>query len=432
MLKNIKLYKIALIGIKIYLASSAGMVFANQQDVYKQLNLFGEVYERVRSEYVEEIKDKDLIEAAINGMLQSLDPHSSYLNADNFEEMKVQTKGEFGGLGIEVTMENGLVKVVSPIDETPAAKAGILSGDFISHIDDEAVMGLTLSEAVDKMRGAVNTPIIITVIREGKEPFNVEIIRDIIKITSVKTKVYDDIGYLRITSFTQKTYKNLVKEFSVLEKEMNSNIKGLVLDLRNNPGGLLDQAISVSDAFLNRGEIVSTRGRESNAEQRFNASKGDITKGIPIVVLINGGSASASEIVAGALQDHKRGILMGTASFGKGSVQTIIPVSSRGAIRLTTARYFTPSGRSIQAKGIDPDIYVPQSKVEVIENNNSRKESNLRGHLDEKSSESDTNVINNNSEIDEKDTKSLNDYQLNRAIDLLKSISVYDNLKKAS
>ena len=432
MLKNIKLYKIALIGIKIYLASSAGMVFANQQDVYKQLNLFGEVYERVRSEYVEEIKDKDLIEAAINGMLQSLDPHSSYLNADNFEEMKVQTKGEFGGLGIEVTMENGLVKVVSPIDETPAAKAGILSGDFISHIDDEAVMGLTLSEAVDKMRGAINTPIIITVIREGKEPFNVKIVRDIIKITSVKTKVYDDIGYLRITSFTQKTYKNLVKEFSVLEKEMNSNIKGLVLDLRNNPGGLLDQAVSVSDAFLNRGEIVSTRGRESNAEQRFNASKGDITKGIPIVVLINGGSASASEIVAGALQDHKRGILMGTASFGKGSVQTIIPVSSRGAIRLTTARYFTPSGRSIQAKGIDPDIYVPQSKVEVIENNNSRKESNLRGHLDEKSSESDTNVINNNSEIDEKDTKSLNDYQLNRAIDLLKSISVYDNLKKAS
>ena len=432
MLKNIKLFKIVLVIIKIYLFSSIGIVFANQQDVYKQLNLFGEVYERVRSEYVEEIKDKDLIEAAINGMLQSLDPHSSYLNADNFEEMKVQTKGEFGGLGIEVTMENGLVKVVSPIDETPAAKAGILSGDFISHIDDEAVMGLTLSEAVDKMRGKINTPIIITVIREGKEPFNVKIVRDIIKITSVKTKVYDDIGYLRITSFTQKTYKNLVKEFSVLEKEMNSNIKGLVLDLRNNPGGLLDQAVSVSDAFLNRGEIVSTRGRESNAEQRFNASKGDITKGIPIVVLINGGSASASEIVAGALQDHKRGILMGTASFGKGSVQTIIPVSSRGAIRLTTARYFTPSGRSIQAKGIDPDIYVPQSKVEVIENNNSRKESNLRGHLDEKSSESDTNVINNNSEIDEKDTKSLNDYQLNRAIDLLKSISVYDNLKKAS
>ncbi len=432
MLKNIKLFKIVLVIIKIYLFSSIGIVFANQQDVYKQLNLFGEVYERVRSEYVEEIKDKDLIEAAINGMLQSLDPHSSYLNADNFEEMKVQTKGEFGGLGIEVTMENGLVKVVSPIDETPAAKAGILSGDFISHIDDEAVMGLTLSEAVDKMRGKINTPIIITVIREGKEPFNVKIVRDIIKITSVKTEVYDDIGYLRITSFTQKTHKNLLKEFSVLEKEMNSNMKGLVLDLRNNPGGLLDQAISVSDAFLNRGEIVSTRGRESNAEQRFNASKGDITKGIPIVVLINGGSASASEIVAGALQDHKRGILMGTETFGKGSVQTIIPVSSRGAIRLTTARYYTPSGRSIQAKGIDPDIYVPQSKVEVIENNNSRKESNLRGHLDEKNSENSKNEINNKSEIDDTATKSVNDYQLNRAIDLLKSINVYDSLQKAS
>ena len=279
----------------------------------------------------------------------------------------------------------------------------------------------TIARQTGRFNGALHFIIISIAFVLGKQ-----------KVFPVKTKVYDDIGYLRITSFTQKTYKNLVKEFSVLEKEMNSNIKGLVLDLRNNPGGLLDQAVSVSDAFLNRGEIVSTRGRESNAEQRFNASKGDITKGIPIVVLINGGSASASEIVAGALQDHKRGILMGTASFGKGSVQTIIPVSSRGAIRLTTARYFTPSGRSIQAKGIDPDIYVPQSKVEVIENNNSRKESNLRGHLDEKSSESDTNVINNNSEIDEKDTKSLNDYQLNRAIDLLKSISVYDNLKKAS
>ena len=255
-----------------------GSLFANQQDVYKQLNLFGEVYERVRSEYVEQIKDKDLIEAAINGMLQSLDPHSSYLNSESFEEMKVQTKGEFGGLGIEVTMENGLVKVVSPIDETPAAKAGIQSGDYISHIDEEAVMGLTLSEAVDKMRGPVNTPINVRIIREGEEPFDVKIVRDIIKITSVKSKVHSDVGYLRITSFTQKTYKNLIKEFSKLEKKMNGNIKGLVLDLRNNPGGLLDQAISVSDAFLERGEIVSTRGRETNAEQRFNASKGILLK----------------------------------------------------------------------------------------------------------------------------------------------------------
>ena len=433
MFKNKKIFIKILLVLKFNLISLGNQVFANQQDVYKQLNLFGEVYERVRSEYVEQIKDKDLIEAAINGMLQSLDPHSSYLNAESFEEMKVQTKGEFGGLGIEVTMENGLVKVVSPIDETPAAKAGILSGDFISHINEEAVMGLSLSEAVDKMRGAVNTPIIITVIREGKEPFDVKIIRDIIKITSVKTKSYDDIGYLRITSFTQKTYKNLLKEFSMLEKEMSGNMKGLVLDLRNNPGGLLDQAISVSDAFLNRGEIVSTRGRETNAEQRFNASKGDITKGIPIVILINSGSASASEIVAGALQDHKRGILMGTSTFGKGSVQTIIPVSSRGAIRLTTARYFTPSGKSIQAKGIDPDIFVPQSKLEVIENNNSRKEANLRGHLDEKKESADTNEVNGEkNETQEADPTSKNDYQLNRAIDLLKSISVYDSLKKAS
>ncbi|RPH07071.1 MAG: S41 family peptidase [Alphaproteobacteria bacterium TMED93] len=433
MFKNKKLFIKILLVLKFNLISLSSLLFANQQDVYKQLNLFGEVYERVRSEYVEQIKDKDLIEAAINGMLQSLDPHSSYLNAESFEEMKVQTKGEFGGLGIEVTMENGLVKVVSPIDETPAAKAGILSGDYISHIDEEAVMGLSLSEAVDKMRGAVNTPIIITVIREGKEPFDVKIVRDIIKITSVKTKAYNDIGYLRITSFTQKTYKNLVKQFSILEKEMSGNMKGLVLDLRNNPGGLLDQAISVSDAFLNRGEIVSTRGRETNAEQRFNAVKGDITKGVPIVILINGGSASASEIVAGALQDHKRGILMGTSTFGKGSVQTIIPVSSKGAIRLTTARYFTPSGKSIQAKGIDPDIYVPQSKLEVIENNNSRKEANLRGHLDEEKSDANTNKSNSNKNEEQKtEVKLKEDYQLNRAIDLLKSLSVYDNLKKAS
>ena len=426
------LLKIVINLILIYIISIP-KVYSENNDVYKQLNLFGEVYERVRSEYVEKVSDKELIEAAINGMLQSLDPHSSYLNAESFTEMKIQTKGEFGGLGIEVTMENGLVKVVSPIDETPAAKAGILSGDFISHIDEEAVMGLSLSEAVDKMRGAVNTPIIITVIREGSEPFDVKIVRDIIKITSVKTKVYNDIGYLRITSFTQKTYKNLLKQFSILEKEMSGNMKGLVLDLRNNPGGLLDQAISVSDAFLNRGEIVSTRGRETNAEQRFNAVKGDITKGVPIVILINGGSASASEIVAGALQDHKRGILMGTSTFGKGSVQTIIPVSSKGAIRLTTARYFTPSGKSIQAKGIDPDIYVPQSKLEVIENNNSRKEANLRGHLDEEKSDANTNKSNSKKNEEQKTEGKLEeDYQLNRAIDLLKSISVYDNLKKAS
>ena len=291
-------------------------------------------------------------------------------------------------------------------------------------------MGLTLSEAVDKMRGPVNTPINVRIIREGEEPFDVKIVRDIIKITSVKSKVHSDVGYLRITSFTQKTYKNLIKEFSKLEKKMNGNIKGLVLDLRNNPGGLLDQAISVSDAFLERGEIVSTRGRETNAEQRFNASKGDITKGLPIIVLINGGSASASEIVAGALQDHKRGILLGTSTFGKGSVQTIIPVSSKGAIRLTTARYYTPSGKSIQATGIEPDIYVPQSKLEVIEKTNGRKESSLRGHLDKEDTDANTNKDEDSSK---NSTNNLNeDYQLNRALDLIKSISVYENLQKAS
>ncbi len=404
-------------------------VFANENDVYKQLNLFGEVYERVRSEYVEKITDKDLIEAAINGMLQSLDPHSSYLNEDSFNEMKVQTKGEFGGLGIEVTMENGLVKVVSPIDETPAAKAGIQSGDYISHIDEDPVMGLSLSEAVDKMRGPVNTKLKITVIREGEDTFDLSLTRAVIKVTSIKSKVENDVGYLRITSFTQKTYKNLIKEYKKLQKDMDGNIKGLVLDLRNNPGGLLDQAVSVSDAFLDRGEIVSTRGRDNLGEQRFNATQGDITNGLPIVVLINGGSASASEIVAGALQDHKRGILMGTQTFGKGSVQTIIPVTSKGAIRLTTARYFTPSGTSIQAKGINPDIYVPQSKIEILEKSNSRKEADLRGALDKEVKEETSN--DNKASSSNKNVKP-DDYQLNRAIDLIRSINVYENIKKAA
>ena len=340
----------------------------SNKNLYEKLDSFGDVFDLIQKNYVEEVEDEKVIEFAINGMLQALDPHSGYMNTEQYIEMQEETEGEFGGLGIEVTMENGLVKVVSPIDETPAAKAGILSGDFISHIDDEAVMGLSLSEAVDKMRGAINTPIIITIIREGKEPFNIKIIRDIIKITSVKTKIYDDIGYLRITSFTQKTHKNLVKEFSVLEKEMNSNIKGLVLDLRNNPGGLLDQAVSVSDAFLNRGEIVSTRGRESNAEQRFNASKGDITKGIPIVVLINGGSASASEIVAGALQDQKRAILLGETTYGKGSVQSIIPLKNRGAVRLTISKYYLPSGKSISEIGVTPDIKIEEQDEDFLIN----------------------------------------------------------------
>ena len=425
MLNLINISKIVTTLTLIYLAITPKL-FSDDSDVYKQLNLFGEVYERVRSEYVEKVSDKDLIEAAINGMLQSLDPHSSYLNADSFTEMKIQTKGEFGGLGIEVTMENGLVKVVSPIDDTPAAKAGLQSGDYISHIDDEAVMGLTLSEAVDKMRGPINTELKITVIREGQEAFDLNLKRAIIKVTSIKAKKEEDVAYIRITSFTQKTFKNLVKEYNKLSLEMKDNLKGLVLDLRNNPGGLLDQAVSVSDAFLERGEIVSTRGRDNKGEQRYNASKGDITNGLPIVVLINGGSASASEIVAGALQDHKRGILMGTQTFGKGSVQTIIPVTSKGAVRLTTARYFTPSGNSIQAKGISPDIYVPQSKLEILENNNSRREADLRGALDSE------NKQENNKNGNNDEDNSVNDYQLNRAIELIRSINVYENIKKAS
>ena len=425
--RKLLIFKLIIILIKLNIIFSLN---ANENDVYKQLNLFGEVYERVRSEYVEKVTDKELIEAAINGMLQSLDPHSSYLNAESFDEMKVQTKGEFGGLGIEVTMENGLVKVVSPIDETPAAKAGIKSGDYISHIDEEPVMGLSLSEAVEKMRGLVNTKIKVTIIREGQEKFDVTITRAIIKITSIKTKSEKDVGYLRITSFTQKTYKNLVKEFNKLNKDMNGNMKGLVLDLRNNPGGLLNQAVSVSDAFLERGEIVSTRGRDNKGEQRFNATKGDITNGLPIVILINGGSASASEIVAGALQDHKRGILMGTKSFGKGSVQTIIPVTSKGAVRLTTARYYTPSGTSIQAKGIDPDIYVPQSKIEVLEKRTPRKESDLRGHLEEEGINKKESKDSVKSKEDENINSKIEDYQLNRAIELIRSINVYESIKK--
>jgi carboxyl-terminal processing protease len=428
-IKKLVILKLVLILIKFNIIVSLN---ANENDVYKQLNLFGEVYERVRGEYVEKVTDKELIEAAINGMLQSLDPHSSYLTAESFDEMKVQTKGEFGGLGIEVTMENGLVKVVSPIDDTPAAKAGIKAGDYISHIDEEPVMGLSLSEAVEKMRGLVNTKIKVSVIREGEENFDVSITRAIIKVTSIKTKSEKDVGYLRITSFTQKTYKNLVKEFNKLNKNMNGKMKGLVLDLRNNPGGLLNQAVSVSDAFLERGEIVSTRGRNNKGEQRFNATKGDITNGLPIVVLINGGSASASEIVAGALQDHKRGILMGTKSFGKGSVQTIIPVTSKGAIRLTTARYYTPSGISIQAKGIDPDIYVPQSKVENLESKKTRKEADLRGHLEEEVINDKVSKEIGNDKLNENITPEISDYQLNRAIELIRSISVYEAIKKAA
>ena len=354
----------------------------SNSDTYRQLNLFAEVFERVRSDYVEEVSDQTLVEAAINGMLSSLDPHSSYLNAKNYKDMQVQTRGEFGGLGIEVTMENGLVKVVSPIDDTPAAKAGIKPNDFITHLDGEPVAGLSLPEAVEKMRGPVNSDIKLTIRREGKDPFDVTLTRAVVKIQSVKSHLEgENIGYIRITSFNEQTDTGLQNAVKNLKQQAGNKLVGYVLDLRNNPGGLLDQAIAVSDAFLERGEIVSTRGRRSEDAQRFNARPGDITNGLPIVVLINGGSASASEIVAGALQDHHRAVLLGTKSFGKGSVQTIIPLPGHGAMRLTTARYYTPSGRSIQAKGIEPDILVEPAKIEKVAQGTIRHEADLRGAL---------------------------------------------------
>jgi carboxyl-terminal processing protease len=354
---------------------------ANTSETYRYLNLFGDVFERVRADYVEEVSDKQLIEAAINGMLTSLDPHSSYLDKESFGDMQVQTRGEFGGLGIEVTMEQGVVKVVSPMDETPAAKAGLQPGDYITHLNDEPVMGLSLSEAVEKMRGPIGSDIKITV-RRGleSEPFDVKLTRDRIEIKAVRSRVQDNIGYIRITSFTEKTQPGLEAAITQIKTELGDKLIGYVLDLRNNPGGLLDQAVSVSDAFLNQGEIVSTRGRHDDDAQRWNAKAGDIANAKPIVVLINGGSASASEIVAGALQDHRRAIVLGTQSFGKGSVQTVVRLPGEGAMRLTTARYYTPSGRSIQKLGITPDIEVKPARIEELAGI-ARREADLKGAL---------------------------------------------------
>lgn len=356
-------------------------------ELYKQLDLFGDVFERVRSDYVEKPDDTMLIENAINGMLSALDPHSSYLSPKNFKDMQVQTRGEFGGLGIEVTMENGVIKVVSPIDDTPASRAGILANDLITHLDDEQINGLTLEQAVEKMRGPVNTPINLTIIRKGREePFDVKVTRDIIRINPVKARAEDDVAYIKVSTFNEQTHAMLVKSMDQLRKEIGPKLRGYIIDLRNNPGGLLDQAIAVSDDFLDKGAIVLTKGRNNEETQRAQARPGDTSDGKPVVILINGGSASASEIVAGALQDHKRATIIGTRSFGKGSVQTIIPLgSTNGAIRLTTARYYTPSNRSIQAKGIDPDIVVeqelPDDLKEKIANEKPRGEASLRGHL---------------------------------------------------
>jgi carboxyl-terminal processing protease len=350
-------------------------------DTYRLLSLFGDVFERVRNEYVEPVSDEQLIETALNGMLTALDPHSGYLNAKSFRDMQVQTKGEFGGLGIEVTLDNGWVKVISPIDDTPAAKAGLQPNDLITHLDGEPVQGLSLNDAVDRMRGPVNTQIKLTVRREGQAPFDVTLTRAVIKIQTVKSKFEDNVGYIRVSQFVESTDANLKKAIESLKKE--PNIQGYVLDLRNNPGGLLDQAVAVAGDFIDKGEIVSTRSRRPEDTQRFNAHGKDLTDGAPMVVLINDGSASASEIVAGALQDHRRAILLGTKSFGKGSVQTIIPLPGHGAIRLTTARYYTPSGRSIQAVGIEPDIKVAMAKIETVAQaaDHTRSEAQLRGAL---------------------------------------------------
>jgi carboxyl-terminal processing protease len=398
----------------------------SKADTYKQLNLFGDVFDRIREDYVEEPDQKKMMEAAINGMLTSLDPHSSFMNAEKFSEMSVQTKGEFGGLGIEVSMESGVIKVVTPIDDTPAAKGGILANDLIIKIDGADIQGVTLNEAVDKMRGAVNTPIVLTIARKGREPFDVKLVRDKIKVQSVKFNTEaDDIGYIRISSFTEQTQDGLEKAVAAMSAKLGPKAKGYILDLRNNPGGLLDQAVSVVDSFLERGEVVSTRGRHAEEAQRWNAQKGDLFGEKPVVILINGGSASASEIVAGALQDHKRATLIGTRSFGKGSVQTIIPLGTEGAIKLTTARYYTPAGRSIQAKGIDADIVIEQPlPPELLGKNVSTEgEAGLRGHLTNEGGGDEGGG--SPAYVPEDRTK---DVQLKAAIDFLHGVKVVTNI----
>lgn len=408
---------------------------ARNSSVYQQLDLFGDIFERIRAQYVEEAEPEKLIEAAINGMLTSLDPHSAYLPKKAFDDMQVQTRGEFGGLGIEVTQEDGYVKVVTPMDDTPAAAAGIEPGDFITHVDGESVLGLTLDQAVTKMRGPVGSEIVITVVREGTaEPFDVSIIRDKIKLTVVRARLEGDTAVVRLTTFNDQTYPGLADGLKKIFEEAGGadKVNGVVLDLRNNPGGLLTQAIRVSDAFLEQGEIVSTRGRNPGDGERFNATAGDLTGGKPLVVLINGGSASASEIVAGALQDHRRAIVVGTRSFGKGSVQSVIPLRGDGAMRLTTSRYYTPSGRSIQALGVHPDILVQQPPRPTTEESaaattarQGRSEADLRGSLTNDSmSEDERKLLEQEAARAEASAKlRAEDYQLAYAIDILRGFS---------
>ena len=401
---------------------------------YRQLSLFGEVFQRVREEYVEEIEDSTLIDNAINGMLTALDPHSNFLAEEDFSAMRERTRGEFGGIGIQITMENGLVKVISPIEDTPAAQAGIESGDFIVRINREEVLGLTLIEAVERMRGPIGTSVSIDVKRGDAEPFSVTLTRDNIKRQSVRHESYGKVGYIRITNFSAQTTPGLEQSVAALKEEHGDDLEGVILDLRNNPGGLLSEAIAISDTFLDSGEIVSTRGRYAQDIARYYAKPGDIIEGIPMVVLINSGTASASEIVAGALKDHNRALVMGTRSFGKGSVQTIIPITNHGAIKLTTARYYTPEGISIQAMGIEPDIAVELAVVEDIEGGALREE-NLRGALDaseDNPDASENNNENNSNNLNELDRIveriNIQDYQLARAIDLLRGLKVFEQL----
>ncbi len=427
--KNVFLKVILLLTLIILLAPKT-YGSSSDEEKYKYLDLFGQVFDRVRSSYVEEVTDQELIEKAIDGMLSGLDPHSGFMNEEVFQEMQMDTEGKFGGLGIEITMEEGFVKVIAPIEDTPAYEAGVLAGDYIIQIDETPVFGLTLNEAVELMRGKKGEPIVITISRVNTEPFEIEIIRDYIKIRSVKSEVLNNIGYLRITSFNEQTESGLLDAIKKIEKE--NQIKGYVLDVRSNPGGLLTQAVKVTDIFLERGEIVSTRGRDKKDIRRYRAKKSDRTNGKPLVVIIDGGSASASEIVAGALQDHKRAIIIGTQSFGKGSVQTIIPFQVSNSdnltgIRLTTARYYTPSGESIQGKGIVPDIIIEQGEFESF-NYKRFSESDLKDSLDKNNEEELED--NEDNELSEFEKRLELDYQLRRAFDLVQGVSLFNEIQE--
>ncbi|MEE9301552.1 MAG: S41 family peptidase [Alphaproteobacteria bacterium] len=409
----------ALIGVAL-VGFSAGGLAQSTESTYRQLDLLGDVIKRIKTDYVEEVDDAELIQSAIDGMLTALDPHSRFLDVQAYKDMRTETRGEFGGLGIEVTLENGLVKVITPIYDTPAYRAGMQTGDYITHLDGDPILGLSLNDAVERMRGPIDTDIHLTVVREGVErPFDVTITRALIKVNAVRARREGDIAYVRLTRFNEKVADDLAEAMETLMNDIGSDIEGVILDLRNNPGGLLNTAIAVADAFLEQGEIVSTRGRRADSIQRYNARSGDLAEGLPLVVLINGGSASAAEIVAGALKDHGRALILGTRSFGKGSVQTVIPISEGQAIRLTTARYYTPSGVSIQALGIEPDIVVEQARIEELEGRARSSEADLPQHLMSEGTAEDAALL-----VSERSAETRSDYQLTRALDLLEGLAL--------